>query len=156
MAWPLNPLNLFQDMLLGDHCCFDIRGGLSAWNSGEPDWGMKCCNNQAAPVKRPPDDITDDQIKKVKKTLKMTFIKFCLFQLNQKIDVHFKKFSIDNLICKGLKYEMMLKLSACDQYKTTTTTTTRKPTTPKNSSKQRRNQETNSSLRNLLSNFLIL
>jgi hypothetical protein len=127
-----------QDMLLGTHCCFDIRGGLSAWDSGEPDWGRKCCSNKAAPVKRPPDDISNDQIKK----------------LNQKINVHFKKFEIDNLICKGLKYEMMLKLSACDQYKTTTTTT-RKPTTTK-SSKQRRNQETNSSLRNLLSNFLIL
>lgn len=129
-----------QDMLLGDHCCFDIRGGLSAWDSGEPDWGMKCCNNKAAPVKQPPDDISNEQIKK----------------LNQKITVHFKKFEIDNLICKGLKYEMMLKLSACDQYKTTTTTTTRRPTTPKKSSKQRRNQDTNSSLRNLLSNFLIL
>ena len=54
-----------QDMLLGDHCCFDIRGGLSAWNSGEPDWGMKCCNNQAAPVKQPPDDISNEQIKKL-------------------------------------------------------------------------------------------
>jgi len=128
-----------QDMLVGDHCCFDIRGGLSAWNSGEPDWGMKCCNNQDAPVKRPADDISQEQINK----------------LNQKIEVHFKKFGIDHLICKGLKYEMMLKLGACDQFKTTTTTT-RRPTTTK-SSKQRRNQDkTSSSLRNLLSNFLIL
>lgn len=128
-----------QDMLLGDHCCFDIRGGLSAWDSGEPDWGKKCCDNKAAPVKQPPDDISDQQIKK----------------LNQKIEVHFKNFGIDNLICMGLKYEMMLKLSACDQYKTTTTTTTKKPKTPKTSSKKKRD-ETSSSLRNLLSNFLIL
>merc|ERR1719320_1560855 len=70
-----------QDMLLGDHCCFDIRGGLSAWDSGEPDWGKKCCHNKAAPVKQPPDDISDQQIKK----------------LNQKIEVHFKNFEIDNL-----------------------------------------------------------
>ena len=54
-------------MLLGDHCCFDIRGGLSAWDSGEPDWGKKCCDNKAAPVKQPPDDISDQQIKKVRK-----------------------------------------------------------------------------------------
>ena len=52
-----------QDMLLGDHCRFDICGGLSAWDSGE--WVMKCCNNKAALVKQPPDGISNEQTKKV-------------------------------------------------------------------------------------------
>ena len=37
---------MFQDMLTGDHCCFDIRGGLQGWDGGDPDWGKKCCSNK--------------------------------------------------------------------------------------------------------------
>ena len=54
-------------MLTGDHCCFDIRGGLEGWAVGDPDWGKKCCSNQAAPVKQPPDNINQDQLDKVRR-----------------------------------------------------------------------------------------
>ena len=37
---------VFQDMLTGTHCCFDIRGGLMGWQGGAPDWGKKCCSNE--------------------------------------------------------------------------------------------------------------
>ena len=52
-------------MLTGDHCCFDIRGGLLGWSGGDPDWGKKCCNNKVAPVKLPPDNISQDQLARV-------------------------------------------------------------------------------------------
>ena len=53
-------------MLTGDHCCFDIRGGLMGWRGGDPDWGKKCCDNKVAPVKRPPDNISRDQLDRVR------------------------------------------------------------------------------------------
>ena len=54
-----------QDMLTGNHCCFDIRGGLLGWSGGDPDWGKKCCDNKVAPVKQPPDNISQDQLDRV-------------------------------------------------------------------------------------------
>ena len=57
---------LCQEMLTGDHCCFDIRGGLMGWRGGDPDWGKKCCDNKVAPVKRPPDNISRDQLDRVR------------------------------------------------------------------------------------------
>ena len=55
-----------------------------------------------------------------------------MFQLDNKIQTQYKKMTIDGLICKALKYEMMLKLNACQSFTTTTTTTTttKKPTNP--------------------------
>ena len=35
------------------------------WAGGDPDWGKKCCNNQVAPVKQPPDNISQDQLDRV-------------------------------------------------------------------------------------------
>ena len=57
--------SIFQDLLLGSHYCFDVSGGLSGWGSGQPDWGKKCCSNEAAPVRRPPDNIDSAQLEKV-------------------------------------------------------------------------------------------
>merc|ERR1719510_2698092 len=37
-----NDNNFCREMLTGDHCCFDIRGGLLGWSGGDPDWGKKC------------------------------------------------------------------------------------------------------------------
>ena len=79
-------------MLLGDHCCFDIRGGLSAWNSGEPDWGMKCCNNKVAPVKQPPDDIGQEQIKKVGNGEVLNHLNFVFFSAESKDHCSFQEF----------------------------------------------------------------
>ena len=39
-------------MLTGDHCCFDIRGGLQGWKGGDPDWGKKCCSNKVGTISR--------------------------------------------------------------------------------------------------------
>ena len=49
---------------------------------------------------------------------------FFLFQLDKGIAdlaVHL----LDMIVCEGLSYEMMLKLSSCKPYRTTTTTTDR-------------------------------
>ena len=57
-------------MLLGDHCCFDITGGLAGWDSGKADWTKKCCNNKKAPLIMPVfDTVTDDQMNKVGKII---------------------------------------------------------------------------------------
>ena len=63
-----------QEMLTGDHCCFDIRGGLMGWQGGDPDWGKKCCDNKVAPVKLPPDNITQDQLDRVSGTAGITIL----------------------------------------------------------------------------------
>ena len=52
-------------MLLGNRCCFDIRGGLYGYGSGMADWEKKCCDNTAAPVVQPPDDVSDEQLERV-------------------------------------------------------------------------------------------
>ena len=74
------------------------------------------------------------------------------FQLNQKIEAHFKMIGLDKSICKGLKYEMMLKLSACTKF-TTTTTTTVKTTTRKSALKK---SEPTSGCDRILLSFVLL
>ena len=52
-------------MLLGEHCCFDLRGSLAGWETGQPDWSKKCCDNRAAPVIQPADGTSPQQLQKV-------------------------------------------------------------------------------------------
>ena len=44
------------------------------WQGGDPDWGKKCCDNQVAPVKQPPDDISQDQLDRVSVTAGITIL----------------------------------------------------------------------------------
>ena len=54
---------IFQDLLLGDRCCFDFSGHLSL---NSLDWKMKCCNQEVgAPVVVPGEDIEEEEILKV-------------------------------------------------------------------------------------------
>merc|ERR1711962_323257 len=100
--------NLCDDMLLGDHCCFDISGGLEGWNTGQADWGKKCCNNSKSPVIPPSPEINEKQIEK----------------LNLRVKQNFAVMQLDGMICRSLDYTLMLKVEACNQFRTTTTTTT--------------------------------
>jgi len=127
-----------QEMLTGDHCCFDIRGGLMGWRGGDPDWGKKCCDNKVAPVKRPPDNISRDQ----------------LDRLNNKISVHYKRFQLDQTICKGLKYEMMMKLNACMAFTTTTTTTTTTTSTTTKKTIRQTTPKTSAASRHILNGIV--
>ena len=50
------------------------------WQGGEPDWGKKCCSNEAGPVKQPPDNLNKDQLEKVS-------IHWCIFLQNLKFPI---------------------------------------------------------------------
>lgn len=128
-----------KDLLLGDHCCFDISGGLKGWYSSEAEWGKKCCSNSQSPVIPPTGNITDQEIKK----------------LDLRIRESFSKLQMDQLICQSLEYPLMLRLDSCTMYTTTTTTTTTQK--PKQiTRKETRNNNQTSSSSNLSSSFIFL
>ena len=55
---------LFQDLLLGDSCCFDFSGELSS--TGSADWEMRCCHQEeGGPVIPPREDVGEEQILQV-------------------------------------------------------------------------------------------
>ena len=96
-------------MLTGSHCCFDIRGGLLGWQGGEPDWGKKCCSNEAGPVKQPPDNLNKDQLEKVVNSLMHILTEFKIshpnnFLINFCDSPQFKKMP-------ELKENLVVKLS---------------------------------------------
>lgn len=112
--------DLCQDLLLGSQCCFDVQRGVESWARGgaEDEWGKTCCDNKFSPVTRPRDNLTRKEIAK----------------LSKKIHTFYSPWGLDQIICEGLDYHMMVKLSSCQEFTTTTTpvptTTTSTTTTP--------------------------
>jgi len=107
--------DLCEDLLLGSQCCFDIHGGVASWsNAGAgAEWGKTCCDNEHSPVKRPRQGLTRQEMAK----------------LDKKIRTYYTPWGLDQTICEGLDYQMMLKLSSCQEFTTSTSTTT-STTTP--------------------------
>ena len=68
---------MYQDLLLGSQCCFDIHGGVESWARGgaEVEWGKACCDNEYSPVKRPRQDLTKREMTKVLSHLKEIILK---------------------------------------------------------------------------------
>jgi len=97
-----------EQLLTGEMCCFDTAAA-DLWKHGHDGWKKKCCNNPTgSPVIRPTQDLDEWEIKKLDKGIS-----------------YLAPFFMDFLVCEGLSYEMMLKLSSCKPYRTTTTSTDR-------------------------------
>merc|ERR1712106_861895 len=107
--------DLCEDLLLGSQCCFDIHGGVASWsNAGAgAEWGKTCCDNEHSPVKRPRQGLTRQEMAK----------------LDKKIMTFYTPWGLDQIICEGLDYQIMLKLSSCQEFTTSTSTTTSSSTT---------------------------
>jgi len=93
-----------EKLLTGEMCCYDTASA-DRWSEGQEGVHRKCCNNpKGSPVVRPPKNISQEQLEK----------------LNNGIS-HLAPHFLDFVVCEGLSYQMMLKLSSCQRYTTTTT-----------------------------------
>lgn len=97
-----------ESLLTGEMCCYDLSLP-GRWKAGPEGMRRRCCNNPSgSPVIRPSNDIGQKQLDKLDKGI-------------SDLAVHL----LDMIVCEGLSYEMMLKLSSCKPYRRTTTTTDR-------------------------------
>jgi len=97
-----------EQLLTGEMCCFDTATA-DQWKSGQDAWKKKCCDNPSgSPVIRPPEDMEEWEIKKLDRGIS-----------------YLAPYFLDFIVCEGLSYQMMLKLSSCKPYTTTTSTTDR-------------------------------
>ena len=83
-------------------------------------------------------------------------------QLDKKIKTYYTPWGLDQTICEGLNYAMMIKLTSCIEFTTSTTTTTTPSTTTtiatkrttKSVIKQSKQQETSNSAVMVVSNLI--
>jgi len=105
---PCEEDEICEQLLTGEMCCFDLSAA-KQWRFGQSGWKKKCCNNPSgSPVIRPGEDFSDAQLKKLDKGIS-----------------YLAPYFLDFVVCEGLSYQMMLRLSSCKPYTTTTTTTDR-------------------------------
>lgn len=102
--------HLCDDLLLGPDCCFDIAGGVEKIASGDltSPWGKKCCDNIRSPITQPSENLTAEIVKK----------------LDQKIQELYSPWGLDAVVCEGLQYDTITRLTACQDFTTSTTTRT--------------------------------
>ncbi len=55
-----------QDLLLGRQCCVDLMGSTT---SNKPNWEKICCDNEHGPFKKPPSDISQEDLDKLDKQI---------------------------------------------------------------------------------------
>jgi len=102
---------LCEDLLLGDACCYDLRGAVlpeGSWPGGE----KRCCKEEVYPVIPPVQGLNRQQINR----------------LNKKINDLFAPFGLDQLICEGVEPALMEELEACQEFITLPVPTSTRPT----------------------------
>ena len=67
-AFSLKTSFLFQDLLLGDHCCIDIMGA-TQFRTPRANWDKRCCSNPKGPVVPIPQDLSVEDAKKIDKQI---------------------------------------------------------------------------------------
>ena len=51
----------YQDLLLGDLCCYDVRSSPSTWQGSDRNLTRKCCQNEHDAPVIPPQDSVEQQ-----------------------------------------------------------------------------------------------
>jgi len=107
-----------EDLLLGDACCYDLRGAVlpeGAWLGGE----KRCCKEEVYPVIPPAQGLNQRQINR----------------LDKKINHLYAPFGLDQLICEALSPELMGELKGCQEFITLPAPTSTQPSQTKKPSR---------------------